>query len=89
MTASTFTPLSLTVGVNAALTWINDSGTAHDVVFDTPGAALGVGAGAGGNFQAPSPSTNQRQFAAAGSYPFHCTIHGSPTSGMRGTAVVQ
>lgn len=89
MTASTFNPTSRTVGTNAAVTWTNDSGIDHNVTFDTPGSALGVGGGTGGNFAAGTPSTNQRQFAATGTYPFHCTIHGTATTGMRGTVVVQ
>ena len=88
MTASTFNPTSRTVAANATVTWSNDSGVDHNVTFDTPSAALGVG-GTGGNFAAGTPSTNQRRFATAGTYPFHCTIHGSPTSGMRGNVVVQ
>ncbi|MEX2110537.1 MAG: plastocyanin/azurin family copper-binding protein [Gemmatimonadaceae bacterium] len=86
MNAAVFTPTSRTVAVNTAVTWTNDSAVEHNVTFSTPSAALGVSGGASGNFSAPSPSTNQRQFAAAGSYPFTCTIHGA---GMSGTVVVQ
>ena len=89
MTSSTFTPTSRTVGVNAIVRWVNSSTTAHNVTFDTPAAALGVGNGASGNFDAPALSSNQRQFGTAGTYQFHCTIHGTPTSGMRGTVEVQ
>ena len=91
MTSNTFTPTSRTVSVNTAVRWENDSGVAHNVTFDTPEAALGAGnfPGDGGNFQAPDKTANIRQFATAGSYPFHCTIHGTATSGMRGTVVVQ
>ena len=60
----------------------------HDIAFDTPEAALAVGIGAG-NFEAADKTSNHRKFAAAGSYAFHCTIHGTATSGMRGTVVVQ
>lgn len=96
MTASTFTsaagPASnpaVTVATNAAVTWTNDSGVIHNVTFDTPTAALGVGNGSAGNIPDHSSGSNQRQFAAAGGYPFHCTIHGTATSGMRGTVTVQ
>ena len=88
MSSLAFTPMSRVVAVNAPAIWINDSGVAHDVVFDTPEAALAV-AFSGGNFQAPDKTSNHRKFAAAGSYAFHCTIHGTATSGMRGTVVVQ
>jgi Plastocyanin len=86
MGAATFSPTSVTVGTNAAVTWTNDSGILHNVTFDTPAAALAVGNGAAGNIPDHSAGSNQRQFAAAGSYPFHCTIHGA---GMHGTVVVQ
>lgn len=88
MTALTFTQTSRTAGVNTAVIWINDSGVTHDVAFDTPAAALAVGIWSG-NFQAPDKTSHHRQFATAGSYPFHCTIHGTATSGMRGTVIVQ
>jgi plastocyanin len=86
MTVGTFNPTSRTVAVNTAVTWTNGSGTGHNVTFDTPAAALGVGAGAAGTFDAADGSSNQRRFAAAGTYPFHCTIHGT---GMNGNVVVQ
>jgi len=88
MTTLSFTPTSRVVGVNATAKWINESGVTHDIVFDTPEAALAVGPEAG-NFQAAHQTYHVRKFAAAGSYAFHCTIHGTATSGMRGTVVVQ
>ena len=90
MSAVSFTPTSRTVVVDEAAVWINESGVTHNVVFDTPAAALAVSVGApGGNFQAPDKTSNHRKFAAAGSYAFHCSIHGTATSGMKGTVVVQ
>lgn len=96
MTASSFTSAAgpagnptVTVAPNAAVTWTNDSGTIHNVIFATPAAALAAGGGSGGNIPDHSSGSNQRQFAAAGSYPFHCSIHGTPTSGMRGSVTVQ
>lgn len=88
MTTLSFTPTSRVVGVNAAVTWKNESGVTHDIVFDTPEAALAVGLEAG-NFEAAHQTTHVRKFAAAGTYAFHCTIHGTATSGMKGTVVVQ
>jgi plastocyanin len=88
--AATTQPVSLMVGTNTAVTWTNDSGgTPHNVTFDTPAAALAVGNGSAGDIPDHSSGSNQRQFATAGTYPFHCTIHGTANSGMRGTVVVQ
>ncbi|MFL5570459.1 MAG: plastocyanin/azurin family copper-binding protein [Gemmatimonadaceae bacterium] len=97
MGSSTFTtrtsltqPVSVTVGTNTPVTWMNTSGgIEHNVVFDTPSAALAVGAGSSGDIQPHTSGSNQRQFAAAGTYPFHCSFHGNATSGMRGRVVVQ
>jgi len=88
MTTVSFTPTIRVVGVNAVAIWLNESGVTHGIAFDTPEAALAVGAYAG-NFEAAHQSSHPRKFAAAGSYAFHCTIHGTATSGMRGTVVVQ
>ena len=78
---------TVTVATNTAVTWNNNSGgIEHDVTFDTPASALAVGGGNAGNIDGHTTGTNQRQFAAVGSYPFHCTIHGA---GMKGTVIVQ
>ena len=87
--AANFTNATLTVSPNTAVTWANDSGTPHDVIFDTPGA-LAVGSGSAGNISPTfSAGSFQRQFAAAGTYAFHCSLHGTPGAGMHGTVVVQ
>jgi plastocyanin len=88
MTTVSFTPTIRVVGVNAVAIWLNESGVTHDIAFDTPEAALVLGA-VGGNFQAAHQTSHLRMFAAAGTCAFHCTIHGTATSGMRGTVVVQ
>jgi plastocyanin len=72
------------------MTFSNTSGVDHNVTFDTPATALAVGSGSSGNIPDHSSGSNQRQFAVSGSsHPFHCTIHGTATSGMRGTVTVQ
>jgi plastocyanin len=85
--AATMQPVTLTVNTNTAVTWDNNSGgVQHDVTFDTPSAALAVGTGSSGNIGLHTSGTNQRQFAAAGNYPFHCTVH---APGMTGVVIVQ
>ncbi len=85
---ATAQPVSLMVGTSQAVTWFND-GIGHNVIFDDPNSALAVGNGTSGDIPIPAVGTFQRQFAAAGTYPFHCTIHGTKTTGMRGSVVVQ
>ncbi|HKN57332.1 MAG TPA: plastocyanin/azurin family copper-binding protein [Gemmatimonadaceae bacterium] len=78
---------TVTVGINTAVSWDNNSGgVGHDVTFDSPASALAVGNGSAGNIPLHTSGVNQRQFAAAGNYAFHCTVHGP---GMKGTVIVQ
>jgi plastocyanin len=89
VTWSSFSPGAATVASGGTVIWTwascNDGeygggGCAtHNVTFD--------------NGSAGSASQNQgtysRRFTTAGTYGYHCTLHGSPTSGMRGTITVQ
>ncbi len=83
VTNNAFTPTDLSVARGVTVTWTWDScsggGTygstetcvAHDVVFDD--AAAGSGSQSGGTFT--------RTFSAAGTFPYHCAIHGAAMSG--------
>ena len=55
----------------------SSGGVSHNVTFDD-------GEQSGNR----SSGTYQRTFADAGSFPYHCTIHGTATSGMRGSVTV-
>jgi plastocyanin len=80
-----FDPLTTTVAVNTKVTWTWDacgsdgyggqSCTSHGIVFDD-GTASG----------SQTQGTWSRTFAAAGTYKYHCTVHGAA---MSGTVVVQ
>jgi plastocyanin len=73
-----FDPSSLQVAPGATVVWAwSSGGTAHNVTFDDGEAS--------GN---RSEGTYSRTFATAGTYPYHCTLHGSATSGMRGSITV-
>lgn len=70
-----FNPSTATVAKGTTVTWTFGTGTSHNVTFDD-GEASGT----------KSSGTYSRAFATAGSYPYHCTIHGPS---MSGTVVVQ
>ncbi len=72
-----FNPTSLNVTAGTTVTWTWTGGNSHNVTFDD---------GVENSFTQTS-GTYMRQFAAAGSFPYHCTIHGA--SVMFGTVVVQ
>lgn len=76
---NTFDPSSITVAAGATVSWSNTTGVTHNVTFD---AATGAPASIA-NFSAGVRSAT---FATAGTYTYHCTIHGLS---MSGTVVVQ
>ena len=73
-----FEPGTLQVTPGTSVVWAWDEGaTTHNVTFDDGPTS--------GN---KSSGTYERTFAAAGTYPYHCTLHGTATSGMRGSVTV-
>jgi plastocyanin len=61
-----FNPSTITVAAGTTITWTNKDGVTHSVTSNT--SIFDSGAmNAGGTFP--------HQFAAAGSYPYHCTFH--------------
>ena len=76
---TTFSPATVTVDAGQPVCW-TWSGTEHTVKGDD------------GSFTSGPPTasgTFQRTFNAPGTYGYHCQVHGTPTSGMRGTVVVR
>ena len=71
-----FTPVSLSVKKGDTVTWNNSSGIGHNVTFDN-GAAFNQALNDG--------SQVHRTFTDAGTFNFHCSIHGPS---MHGTIVV-
>lgn len=71
-----FTPTSLQVTSGTTVTWTWASGSVgHNVTFDD-----------GVHSATQSSGTYTRTFSTAGTYAYHCTIHGTP---MSGTITVQ
>jgi plastocyanin len=66
-----FTPSSLQVAASTTVTWTWESGgTSHNVTFDDGVHSPTQGGG-----------TYTRTFSTAGTYAYHCTIHGTIMSG--------
>lgn len=79
----TFTPAALTITLADQVRW--NFSNPHTVTFDggpSPPPDIGTAA----NPQASGSVT--RAFSVAGTYPYHCELHGTATTGMRGTIIV-
>jgi plastocyanin len=72
-----YTPATVTVQKNTNVKWTNDGGTAHTVTADN-GTSFDSGS-------IPLNASFTLTPTVAGSYPYHCTIHGAA---MAGTLVV-
>lgn len=77
-----FEPASLVVPVGTTVTFLWSDGF-HDI---TP---TGTPTFAGVLAATDPPKQYQVTFTTAGTYRYYCTIHGTPTSGMRGMVIVQ
>jgi plastocyanin len=69
-----FSPAQITVSPGSTVTFNNTSGTTHNVTFTT--------AGSPGNVSDFSSGTRAVVFPAAGTYDYHCSIHGLSMSGV-------
>jgi len=66
-----FSPSALSVAPGGTVTWQwNSGGVSHDILFDD---------GITSNIM--SSGSFQRTFTTAGTFPYHCTIHGPSMSG--------
>jgi plastocyanin len=80
MGSAAFVPTSITVTKGTLVTFNNTSVVDHNIVFDAPLPAAVENPGS-----LPYGSSVGRTFATAGTYNFHCTIHG----GMTGMVIAQ
>jgi plastocyanin len=76
MRGSVFQPTTLTVARGATVSFENNSGVTHNIVFDA-GTVTDIGV--------ISSGTVTRTFATAGTFALHCTIH----AGMNASITVQ
>ena len=77
-----FEPASVTIPAGTTVTWTWVGGF-HDVTPSGNPAFPGSGS------PVSAPHSFSQTFSTPGTYLYFCTVHGSPTSGMRGTIVVQ
>lgn len=83
MSGAAFSPALDSIVAGSTVTWTNHDAFAHTVT-SAPGSPDTYDSGNVG-----SGATFQHVFTTAGTYVYYCQIHGTPTSGMRGTIVVQ
>jgi plastocyanin len=75
-----FDPSSVTVSTGGKVTWTWAGSNQHNITWVSGGFSNASTRGSG---------TFDVTFATPGTYTYYCSIHGTPTSGMRGTVVVQ
>jgi plastocyanin len=73
-----FSPQTAFVEVGDTVRWVNDGGF-HDVTADDHSF---------GNTASSDAWTFEHTYGSAGSFGYHCSIHGAPGGGMFGTVVV-
>lgn len=61
-----FAPAEITISLGESVTWTNDDGAPHGLVFDD---------GAAGSSVLPSGASFSRRFDNPGSYGYHCSLH--------------
>ncbi|HEY7636981.1 MAG TPA: plastocyanin/azurin family copper-binding protein [Gemmatimonadales bacterium] len=77
-----FQPANVTIPAGTTVRWTWVSGF-HDV------SSGGNPAFDGSGQPVSAPHTFSHTFSTPGTYVYFCSVHGSPTSGMRGTIIVQ
>jgi plastocyanin len=77
-----FSPATITIPSGDTITFQSNAAIGHDAVSDD-GTTFNSGD------PVPGPWTYVTPALSAGTYGFHCTVHGAPGSGMFGTITVQ
>lgn len=76
-----FNPQTKTIAAAETVLWEWAGNNQHNVTWVDPSGVSNSPTQAAGTFT--------RSFANAGAFNYYCTIHGTATSGMRGSIVVQ
>jgi len=77
---NSFNPFNATVLAGGTVTWTWTGGNPHDVTWVSGGFT---------NSATQTSGAHNVTFASAGTFTYYCTIHGTPTTGMRGTVTAQ
>ena len=76
-----YSPTTVTVPTGTTVNW-NWTGIAlHDLLWVAPNSPTGA--------PLQTTGTYQRVFNATGTFEYYCSLHGTPTSGMRGTIIIR
>jgi adhesin/invasin len=75
-----FDPDAVDVSVGGTVTWTWNGAVGHNVTWVSGGFS---------NSSTQTSGTHDVTFNSAGTYQYYCTIHGTPTTGMRGTVTAQ
>jgi len=78
---NSFNPTSATVAAGGTVTWQWAGSAQHNVTWVNQS----------GTSDSPTQTTGTytRNFSAAGTYDYFCSLHGTATTGMQGTVTVQ
>jgi plastocyanin len=79
-----FNPTATSVDVGESVTWEWQGSNTHNVTFVNP-----INGGSAPASATQATGTYSLTFSTAGDFDYYCTIHGTPTSGMRGSVAVQ
>jgi len=75
-----FDPNAVTVSLGGTVTWTWQGANSHNVTWVSGGFT---------NSGTQAAGSHEVTFNSAGTFQYYCTIHGTPTSGMRGSVAVQ
>lgn len=79
-----FSPSTITVAANTTVRWDWAPGSLQHNITPIQPATI-----PSDRTTVTAPHSYQVTFTTPGTYDYYCTVHGTPTSGMRGTVVVQ
>jgi plastocyanin len=84
-----FSPANTTVAAGGTVTWSWNTCTSDPIYGGEACSPHNVTFDDGAHSATQDHGTFSRTFATAGTYSYHCTLHGTATTGMRGSITVQ